>query len=302
MDLRRLEILAKVAELGSFSRAAEALFLTQPTVSEHVRALEDELGVQLLDRLGRGAVPTRAGQLFLGYAQRLLALAREARQAIDQFQGRVSGELLVGGSTIPGEYLLPALIGQFRGKFPEISVSLSIGSSREVIDSVEDGRVEVGMVGARPTSRVLEFRELAPDELVVVVASGHPWFERATVTLADLRAEPLILRERGSGSRDALEHALADVGLTFAAFRVVAEMASTQAIKQAVRAGVGISLISKRAVEDECRARLLHCVNVKDLRVSRSFYLVTHRDRSRSPLALAFLEFVESQFPQGASS
>ena len=157
------------------------------------------------------------------------------------------------------------------------------------------------MVGARPTSRVLEFRELAPDELVVVVAAGHPWFERATVTLADLRAEPLILRERGSGSRDALEHALADVGLTFAAFRVVAEMASTQAIKQAVRAGVGISLISKRAVEDECKARLLHCVNVKDLRVSRSFYLVTHRDRSRSPLALAFLEFVESQFPQGAS-
>src|SRR2546426_4804093 len=152
MDLRRLEIFVKVAELGSFSRAAEALFLTQPTVSEHVRGLEDELGVQLLDRLGRGAMPTRAGQLFLGYAHRLLSLAREARQAIDQFQGRMSGELIVGGSTIPGEYLMPELIGQFRGKYPDVSVSLSIGSSRQVMDWVEEGRVELGMVGAVPST------------------------------------------------------------------------------------------------------------------------------------------------------
>jgi DNA-binding transcriptional LysR family regulator len=130
VDLRRLEIFAKVAELGSFSRAADSLFLTQPTVSEHIRALEDELGVQLLDRLGRGAAPTRAGQLFLGYAQRMLSLAREARQAIDQFQGRMSGELVVGGSTIPGEYLLPALIGAFKTKYPEISVTLLIGDTR----------------------------------------------------------------------------------------------------------------------------------------------------------------------------
>src|SRR2546427_3676809 len=108
MDLRRLEVFAKVAELGSFSRAAEALFLTQPTVSEHVRALEDELGVQLLDRLGRGTTPTKAGTLLLGYARRLLALSREARQAIQQFQGRVSGELLLRGSTNPRADVLPA--------------------------------------------------------------------------------------------------------------------------------------------------------------------------------------------------
>src|SRR5213593_3965554 len=123
MDLRRLEIFAKVAELGSFSRAAEALFLTQPTISEHIRALEDELGVQLLDRLGRGATPTRAGQLLLGYARRMLALAREAQQALDQFQGRMSGELVIGGSTIPGEYVLPALIGGVKVKYPESAVA-----------------------------------------------------------------------------------------------------------------------------------------------------------------------------------
>src|SRR5947209_7125609 len=193
MDLRRLEVFAKVAELGSFSRAAEALYLTQPTVSEHVRALEDELGVQLLDRLGRGATPTRAGQLLLGYARRILGLAREAQQALDQFQGRMSGELVIGGSTIPGEYVL----------------------------------------------------------------------EKAGVTLAS--------------------------------FRIVGEMGSTQAVKQAVRAGVGVALISRRAVDDECRAGLVACVKVKDLEVARSFYLVTHRDRTRSPLAQAFLDFLESQ-------
>lgn len=301
MDIRRLEIFAKVAELGSFSRAAEALFLTQPTISEHVRALEDEVGVQLLDRLGRGATPTRAGQLLLGYAKRMLTLSREAHQALERFQGRMSGELVVGGSTIPGEYVLPALVGQFKAKYPDISISLLIGSTRQVSEWVEEGRVEVGVVGARPASRALDSKELMPDELVVVVPSTHSWAVRHTATLADLQKEPMLMRERGSGSRDAIEHALHEAGISLASLRIVGEMGSTQAIKQAVRAGVGIALISKRAVEDECRAGLLACVKIKDLRVARAFHLVTHRDRTRSPLAQAFLDFVESQRPSRSS-
>src|SRR3989304_6195749 len=213
MDARQLEIFVKVAELGSFSKAAEALFLTQPTVSEHIRGLEEELGVRLLDRLGRGAAPTKAGQLLLGYGRRILELHREARQALDQFQGRMSGELVIAASTIPGEYVL----------------------------------------------------------------------------------RPLIGRLRGSGSRQALEKALAEVGLDLSDFRVVGEMGSTQAIKQGVKAGVGISLISKRAVAEECQAGTLHCVKVKDLRFRRAFYLVTSTTRSRSPLAEAFRAFLISE-------
>jgi DNA-binding transcriptional LysR family regulator len=132
------------------------------------------------------------------------------------------------------------------------------------------------------------------DELVVVVGAEHPWVGRRAVSLDDLRAEPMILRERGSGSRETFERALQGVGLDLGDFRIVGEMASTQAIKQAVRAAVGVSLISQRAVEDECRARLLACVKVQGLAVSRAFHLVTHRDRSRSPLAQAFLAFLES--------
>jgi DNA-binding transcriptional LysR family regulator len=301
VDLRRLEIFAKVAELGSFSRAGEALFLTQPTVSEHIRALEEELGVQLLDRLGRGTTPTRAGELLLGYARRMLALGREARQAMDQFQGRLIGELVVGGSTIPGEYVLPGLVGRFKRKYPEISICLLIGGSRQVSAWVEENRVEVGVVGAPPGARSLQASPLMADELVMVMSADHPWAGQGTITLEALRAEPMIVRERGSGSREALERALEGVGLDLGAFRVVGEMGSTQAVKQGVRAGMGVSLVSRRAVVDECRAGLMACAGLEGLTVARDFYLVTHRDRSRSPLVQAFLEFLESEVAERPS-
>jgi DNA-binding transcriptional LysR family regulator len=301
MDLRRLEVFAKVAELGSFSRAADALFLTQPTISEHVRALEVELGLSLLDRLGRGAIPTPAGRVLLEYARRMLKLAEEARQAVDHFQGRMSGTLLLGGSTIPGEYVLPALIGQFKAKYPDIAINLRVGSSRQVSEWVDEGRVEIGVVGARPALRTLVARELMTDELVVVVPAGHPFTTRKSIGLADVQSEPLVMREPGSGSRDAVERALSEAGTDLDAFRIAGEIGSTQAIKQAVRAGVGITIMSRRAVEDECRAGLLHCVKVRDLKVARSFYLITHRERTRSPLAEAFVAFVESQIAEASS-
>jgi DNA-binding transcriptional LysR family regulator len=295
VDLRQLEIFIKVAELGSFSKAADALFLTQPTVSEHIRSLEDELGVRLLDRLGRGAAVTRGGALLLSYAQRLLALSREARQAMEGFQGRMSGELLVGASTIPGEYILPGLIGRFKEKFPDIAITLLIGDSQAVTDWVAEGRAEIGVVGARSGPRSVEFRELLPDEIVLVVGATHPWNGRKQATLAELRAEPLLLRERGSGTRAALEAALAGAGTDLSAFRVVGEMGSTQAIKQAVKAGVGVSLVSRRAVEEECRAGSVSCLQLKDLKITRAFHLATNRERSRSPLAEAFRAFVEAE-------
>src|SRR5437899_5417591 len=138
-----------------------------------------------------------------------------------------------------------------------------------------------------------------PDELVVVIPAESPWAGGKSVTLADLRREPMIVREQGSGSREALEHALGEANADLTAFRVVGEMGSTQAIKQAVRSGVGIAIISKRAVEDECRANLLSCVTLKDLRVSGFFYLITHRDRRRSPLRQAVLDLLDCRVPPG---
>jgi DNA-binding transcriptional LysR family regulator len=207
----------------------------------------------------------------------------------------MSGDLLVGASTIPGEYILPALIGRFKEKFPDIAITLLIGGSQAVTEWVLEGRAEIGVVGARSGHRALEYRELLPDDIVLIVGAGHPWHGRSQVTLEALRAEPLLLREQGSGTRAAFESALGAAGTDIGAFRVVGEMGSTQAIKQAVRAGVGVSLVSRRAVEEECRAGSLGCLKVQDLKVSRAFYLATHRERSRSPLAEAFRAFVETE-------
>jgi DNA-binding transcriptional LysR family regulator len=295
MDLRQLEIFVKVAELKSFSKAAQALRLTQPTISEHIRTLEQELGVRLLDRLGRGAEATRAGQLLLSHATRMLQLQRETLQAMDSFQGRLAGDLHVAASTIPGEYVLPALIGRFKEKFPDIVISLLIGDSRAVVDWVIDGRAEVAVVGARLGHRGIEYRELMPDELVVVVPVAHPWHGKKEIALADLRAEPMLLREQGSGTRAAFESALAQAGQDLSTFRIVGEMGSTQAIKQAVKAGVGVSVISRRAVDEDSRSGLVWCLKIRDLKVTRAFHIATHRDRSRSPLAEAFRSFVEAE-------
>jgi DNA-binding transcriptional LysR family regulator len=292
VDLRQLEVFARVVELRSFSRAAEALHLTQSTVSEHVRLLEEEVGARLFDRLGRETLPTRAGELLFGYAQRMLALRVEAIQGLQQFLGQVAGTLTVGASTIPGEYVLPPLIGAFREKFPRVSIALQISDTRGIVEAVLDGRVELGMVGARPDQRVLQAVELMPDELVVVVPPGHAWVGRQEVTVADLTSEPLIVREPGSGSREAVEKALEAAGLALDGLRVIAEIGSTSAIKQAVKAGMGVSLMSRRAVDDEARIGLLGCVKIKDLPVTRHFYVVTHANRSRSPLCQAFLDFL----------
>jgi DNA-binding transcriptional LysR family regulator len=292
MDMRQLEVLVHVLEMRSFSRAAEALGLTQSTVSEHMRLLEEATGTRLFDRLGRETVPTRAGELLYGYARRILDIRSEARQAIEQFLGRVSGVLKVGASTIPGEYVLPPLIGRYREKHPQVTIALRIGDSRGIIEAVVAGQVELGVVGARPEHRSVDAIVLMPDELVVAVPPNHAWFGRREVTLDELKPEPLIVREGGSGSREALETALGEVGPGLSGLRVIAELGSTSAVKQAVKAGVGISIISKRAVEEDCEHGFLGCVRIKDLRVTRHFYIVTHAHRSRSPLCQTFLDFL----------
>jgi len=297
MDLRQLEVFAGVYELRSFSRTASSLRLTQSTVSEHVRLLEEELGTRLFDRLSRETVPTRAGELLYSYARQMLALRSQARQAVDDFLGQIAGTLLAGASTIPGEYVLPAVIGRFRERHPRVAITLQISDSRGIVQAVLDGQVDVGVVGADPGNRGLETRALMPDELVLVVPPGHRWSGRPEVSVDELKTEPLIVREAGSGSRQALERALEATGCSLGEMQIIADIGSTSAIKQAVKAGVGVSVMSRRAAEDECRHGLIACVKLKDLVVTRHFYVITHASRSRSPLCRAFLGFLADEFP-----
>lgn len=292
-----MEIFRKVVELKSFSRAAAAAYLTQPTVSEHIKALEESLGLRLLDRLGREVVPTRAGELLYDYARRLLELQAEARQALSQFAGGLKGRLVLGGSTIPGQYLLPALVGRFKEDYPEVLLTLKIGDTQEIAEGVLEGRLELGVVGACIQKGALAYQFLARDELALVIPAGHRWARKGPITLSELKEEPFILRESGSGTRQALEENLRAAGEGVGSLRVVAEMGSTEAIIQAIRAGLGISVLSRLAIEERLSSGTLAVVAVEGLQLSREFLIVTHRARTLSPICQAFLSFLLAEAP-----
>lgn len=293
MDVRALEVFCKIVELGSFSRAAEAVFLTQPTVSGHIKALEGALGLRLFDRAGRRVTPTKAGELLHGYARRILALRAEAEQAMASFKGGLSGTLTVGASSIPGGYILPSLVARFKERAPGVSLVLRIGDSREIVRGVAEGDYEMGVVGARFEDRRLHYERFLGDELVLAVPRGHPWAGRGSVRLAAVAREPFVMREVGSGSRKMMEKALADAGVDPADLKVVAEMGNTEAVRRAVKAGAGVAIISRRAVEEDVKAGGLAVVAIQGRKMLRDFYIVTHRSRSRSPVCKAFIEFLQ---------
>jgi len=293
MDLRALEVFCKILELRSFSRAAEAVFLTQPTVSGHIKALETELGLRLFDRAGKTVTPTRAGEILYGYARRILALREEARQAINDHKGGLKGHLTLGASNIPGAYILPSLVAAFKREHPEVTISLHISGSRDIVRGVIDGTCEVGMVGARFEEGRVHYEPFAQDELVLAVAAAHPWATRSTVRLTELAGQPFIMRERGSGTRKVMEQALIGHTVDPGSLRVVLEVTGNEAVRQALKAGAGISVISRRAIEDDIRHKTVAALRIRGIRLVRDFFLVTHKSRSRSPLAKAFLSFLE---------
>jgi len=292
VDLRALDVFCKIVELRSFSRAAESVLLTQPTVSGHIKALEAELGLRLLDRSAKTVTPTQAGELLYGYARRILALREEAVQALSAHKGGLAGHLAIGGSSIPGAYLLPSLVAAFKRAHPGVTVSLHVSGSRDVIRAVIDGNVELGVVGARFDEGRVHYEAIAQDELVLAAAASHPWASRGSVRLSELTGQPFVMRERGSGTRKITEDALRERGVDPAGLRVVLEVTSNEAVRQALKAGAGLAVISRRAVEDDIRYKQVAILRVHGLRLTREFFLVIHRSRSRSPLGEAFLTFL----------
>ena len=292
MDLRKLEVFCKAYELKSFSRAGKACLLSQPTVSEHIRHLETHLDVRLFDRLGREVVPTRAGEILYNYARRMLNLKREAGQALERYRGKMSGDLELGGSTIPGQYILPSLIGRFRENFPDIFIKLIIGDTMKITNMVLDGELELGIVGAKIRNNKLQFEQLFDDELVLAMSPDHRWARRSAIRLEELLQAPFIMREQGSGTRITMLEILEQAGLDYQEFKVVAEMGSTDAIRQAIKAKVGVSILSRRAIADELQFKQLCHIPIKGLSLARHFYLVTHNKRSRSPVGQAFVDYL----------
>ncbi len=298
MDIRRLEVFCRVVELKSFTKAAESLLLAQPTVSEQIRGLEETLGERLLDRLGREVLPTPAGKLFYQYAQNIIRLSEEALQSLAQFKGSLSGDLILGASTIPGNYVLPKYVGAFKALHPSIRITLRINDTAGIIEEVMSGNLEAGLVGSRPNDRRLLSEELFSDELVLAVTPEHKWGKTGKVRLQQLVKEPFILRPRGSGTRTAMARILEEHGFDVSKLSIVAEMGTTEAVRQSIKAGIGASILSRQAIEDDVIHGSLVTVEIEGIRLLRPLFTIQRKGRRTSPLCSAFLEYLHTEIKQ----
>lgn len=302
MTLRQLELFVAVVETGSFSRGAEQTALTQSTVSQHIAALEEEFGTQLLDRTSRGIFPTPGGEVFLGHARRIMAERDILEQAMAGFHGLERARLTLGASNIPANYLVPALLPVLSRRYPGISLNLKIGDSREVLESLKSGEVELGIVGGRDQDPVFGFEPLLKDQLVLIVGPDHPLRRRQAISLEDLKQQPLIVREDGSGTYQALHRALDAVGLDSHDLRIVARLGSNEAVRQAVAAGFGCAFVSDLSIHSQLRHGELVKLEVSGLHIERQLWLARLRERTASPAALAVSELLLSGLPLNQSA
>jgi DNA-binding transcriptional LysR family regulator len=291
MDLRQLLTLRTVVDKGSFSHAAEELGISQPAVSFQVRSLEERIGQRLLDRSGRRVTLTDAGRVVDQHARRMLALEEELLRDVADLTDHLSGPLVLGSSTGPGELLLPHLLGRFKRENPDVEVSLVVQDTQAVCDRVLEDEIELGVVGAARPHRGLVFEPFVRDELVVICPPGHPLAGRTRIALADLAAQPLILQQRGSGVRAVLESALRASGIRMRDLDVVLEIGLQQSVRVAVLDGLGITVISRLAVERDLAEGRLVAVEVAGAVLARDFSLVRHAGRTPSRVSEGFLDY-----------
>ncbi|HKD60843.1 MAG TPA: LysR family transcriptional regulator [Terracidiphilus sp.] len=297
----RLIVFRKVAEQLSFRKAAEELYLTQPAVSLQIKALEEELGVVLFDRSGSQVKLTAAGEVLLKYAEESSRLLREAGQALSPFGGAQSGALTLGASTTIAQYVLPRLLSEFCSSHPRVHPTLISGNTEEIVTAVEEGKIALGFIEGPPRSRDLSRVPFLEDELVLLVPAAHEWAEQKEIAPAYLTNAPLLMRERGSGTRHIIELALERHHIRRSALNVVMELDSTEAIKSAVEAGFGVGFVSRWAIAKDMRlGPSFRIVEIKGIRFRRHFISVFPRGPDLSGPAAEFRSFVlRSTAPKG---
>lgn len=291
MDLWQLHIFVSVVENKSFSKASEAINLSQPTVSTHIKELEEHFQCRLLDRLGKITEPTRAGLILYDYAKRMLELKEETQAAMLDFLGHTKGKLMLGGSTIPAGYIFPKLMGAFKQAYPDVSITLTAGDTGQITRAVKQGELELGIVGAKTQDPGIVQEELIRDEMKLIVPGDHEWADKKAVPCEDLFKQPFIARERGSGTWKSILKSIDEAGFDSKALIPKVTMGSSVSVVQGVLSGVGISIISTIAVAEEMRTGRLRALSVEGLDLTRHFYLTLSKKRSRSPICQKFIEF-----------
>jgi DNA-binding transcriptional LysR family regulator len=295
MDTRQLQAFCEVVERKSFSQAAERLGVTQPAVSLQVRALEKRLGTQLLDRSGRRVEPTEAGLKLYRSAQRLLQLEEEiVAELAHEATGDLDGTFSIGASTGPGGVVLAPLLCRFADAHPSLHVQLFVFDTQTVVDRVADRSLELGVVGAAPRHRGVQYEPFFRDTVILACPPGHR-FAGKTIGLEELKSEQLILMQEGAGVRQMIEDELRRAGTRFRDLDVRLELGLQESVTSAVRAGYGVTFISRRSVETDLAAGTLVEARVRDLDVDREIHLVRAVGRSETRAAREFLAFARER-------
>ena len=295
MDTRQLAAFCAVVERKSFSQAAERLGVTQPAVSLQVRSLEKRLGRRLLDRSGRRVEPTEAGMRLYRGAQRLLALEQQLLTELgEEAEGELHGRLEIGASTGPGGSVLPVLLGEFQELHPEVHVALTVGDTHTVIEQVGRRELELGVVGVASRQRGVSFEPFYRDEVVLAVPAGHSRAGK-TMSLEELKAEPLVLMQEGAGIRQMIDEELRELGLRLRDLNVKLELGLQESARGAVLGGFGATFISRIAIEGDLAAGTLAIARVEGLEPAREVQLVRASGRAETRVAQEFVAFARER-------
>lgn len=293
ITIQQLDALVRLIEMRSFSKAAKSMYLTQPALTKHIKNLEDAVGYKVAERGYAGISLTREGRLLYDYARRILKLRDEACEKIVNSRLHDTGNIYITASTIPATYILPSVLGGFRGGHPGIRAYVRTCDSEEAIENILGGRAEIGFIGKSPASGKLISEPLWNDTMALIVPRGHRWFKRKSVSLEELEGEPFIIREKGSGTRETLEKCLREnLETGISRFNIVSELGSSEAIREGILCGLGVSILSTHAVCRELERGLVRPLEVDKCSIERHFHLIYKKQFDLMPYHKLFLEYV----------
>jgi DNA-binding transcriptional LysR family regulator len=290
----KLRVFCTVAETKSFSKTSEIIHLTQPAVSLQIQALEEKYETKLFDRSSSTVTLTPPGEVLYKYAKEILTLYASAEKAIGKHTGLLKGSLTVGAGSNIGNYILPSVITDFKNIHSKIKIYLIVGNSKRVIELLNSGNIDIGLLEGDVSKQKMPVKKLLSDELLLIVAPNHPWSKKKEVSISDLVKEPFLFREAGSGTRQIIEKFLNRYGITVNDMKISAILGSTEAIKDAVENGLGVSIISRWAARKESKYGTLRLLSLKEEKIARDFSLIVNKNSVQSNALEEFVSFLKS--------
>lgn len=294
MDYERLKTFIAVAEKKNFSEAAKILYVTQPTISAQIKALEEELGTKLFERTTKKVEMTQSAEILLKYAKKIIHLSDSAHKEILKFEDSMYGDLKIGCSFTIGEYVLPEFLKLFKDEYPLIQMSVNITNSNNIVLSIKDQIIDVGLIETPIEDAQIVVEPFMEDELILIAAPGYFSDNEITISAERLKVTPLIVREKGSGTRAVVNQYLNQAGITEEDLNLVMELGSTEAVKSAVCAKLGVSIISKSAIKKELMLKLLKAYPIKDISFYREFYIACRKDTVLKQTSELFMDQLKS--------